>query len=107
DTASAGSATFYNNGSCCTGLGGFTSFFDSATADNAVLIANGGAPGWAFSGGKTIFNATSDAGHATLIANPGSNGGPGSSIEFFADSTGSHSRVEIFGNGNLDISAHN
>ena len=72
-----------------------------------MLIANGGSPGWAFSGGKTIFNATSDAGNATLIANPSSNGGPGGSIEFFADSTGSHSRVEIFGNGNLDISAHN
>ena len=87
DTSSAGSATFYNNGTDGFSLGNFTSFFDSATADNAVLIANGSTGSGFFFKGETIFNDTSDAGNATLIANPGSNGGAGGSIEFFTDST--------------------
>ena len=43
---------------------------------------------------------------ATLIANSGTVGGGGGSIYFFDDSTGGTARVEVFGNGTLDISNH-
>jgi autotransporter-associated beta strand protein len=41
------------------------------------------------------------------VANGGSNGGGGGTILFADDSTGSAARVEVFGNGSLDISFHN
>jgi len=41
-----------------------------------------------------------------LIANGGTNGGSGGLIAFQMDSTGGTSRVEVFGNGALDISNH-
>jgi autotransporter-associated beta strand protein len=47
------------------------------------------------------FHDTSTAGNATLI------GFYGDFILFSGDSTGGTSRVEVFGNGSLDISAHN
>jgi autotransporter-associated beta strand protein len=47
------------------------------------------------------FHDTSTAGNATLIANSGD------FILFSGDSTGGTARVEVFGGGNLDISAHN
>jgi hypothetical protein len=50
--------------------------------------------------------STSTAGSATLIANSGTNGGQGGRIIFENRSTGGTSRVELFGNGSLDISPH-
>jgi T5SS/PEP-CTERM-associated repeat protein/autotransporter-associated beta strand protein len=41
-----------------------------------------------------------------LIANAGSNGGTGGGINFFDQSMGGTARVEVFGNGTLDISGH-
>jgi autotransporter-associated beta strand protein len=58
-------------------------------------------------GGFTEFDLSSTADSATLIANGGTNGGQGGQIVFTHNSTGSTSRVEVFGNGNLDISFHN
>ena len=46
------------------------------------------------------------AGNATLIANGGSNGGGGGFFTFDNFSTGGTARVELFGNGYLDISPH-
>ena len=57
--------------------------------------------------GETLFQDTGDAGNATLIANGGTGGGDGGSIQFATASTGGTARVEVFGNGNLDISRHN
>ena len=68
-------------------------------------------------GGATQFSFTSTAGNATLIANAGSPGrfippgifipgGLGGTIQFNAASTGGTSRVEVFGNGSVDISNH-
>jgi hypothetical protein len=104
--ATAGNATFINNG-------GFIIFNLSAvitsgnsTAGNATFINNGAAVSGAFPG-ETLFNP-GDAGNATLIANGGLDGGGGGLIVFSsADggvSTGGTARVEVFGNGTLDIS---
>ena len=99
DTSSAGNGTFINNG-------GFTEFSDSSTAGNGSFTNNGGTVSGA-GGGRAIFQQTSVADSATLIANGGTGGGQGGQILFEDASTGGTSRVEVFGNGNLDISSHN
>jgi autotransporter-associated beta strand protein len=75
-------------------------FKNSATAgDQTVFTLASGCCGSMF----TEFHDTSTAGNATLIANSGAFG---NFILFSGDSTGGTSRIEVFGNGNLDISAH-
>lgn len=44
------------------------------------------------------------AGNATLIANGGQGGGAGGVIRFFTLARGGTARVEVFGNGSLDVS---
>jgi hypothetical protein len=104
--STAANGTFTNNGGTGSGgSGGQTNFFETSTAANGTLTNNAGTVSGA-AGGKTIFQDTSTAGSATLIANGGVAGADGGSIEFFGRSTGGTSRAEVFGNGNLDISAH-
>ena len=86
--------------------GGYTLFGTDATADNATIICEGGQTAGAF-GGNLIFQSTSDAGTATLIANGGVlGGGHGGTIEFEGSSTADTARVEVFANGQLDVSSH-
>jgi len=107
DNSSAASGTFTNNGGASFGSnGGFTFFTDNSSAGTGTFI-NNGANGDTSGPGFTFFRRTSTAGSATLIANPGTNGGPGGGITFIEDATGGTSRVEVFGNGGLDISFHN
>jgi len=87
NSSTAGNAAITNNG------GGFTVFSDTSTAGNATITNSGG--------GVTGFEDTSTAGNATLIAK---GGGLGGTIFFENDSTGGTARVEVFGNGTLDIS---
>ena len=89
NSSTAGNAAITNNG------GGFTVFSDTSTAGNATITNSGG--------GVTGFEDTSTAGNATLIAK---GGGLGGTIFFENDSTGGTARVEVFGNGTLDISVH-
>jgi autotransporter-associated beta strand protein len=133
NTSTAGNATFINNGATVDGAqGGFMSVFGTAangtftnnggtasgaqggftivgvTAANGTFTNNGGTVAGA-GGGFTSFTSIfvrSTAGNATLIANGGMGGGEGGAIFFEGRSTGSTARVEVFGNGNLDISAH-
>jgi autotransporter-associated beta strand protein len=124
-TATAGNATITNNGGTVSGASGglttFEGFFDnlrffaSSTAGNATIINNGASISGA-GGGETVFftdfNSSnplgaSTAGNATLIANGGTGGGQGGAILFKGLSTGGTSRIEVFGNGKLDISFHN
>jgi autotransporter-associated beta strand protein len=105
-TATAGNATFINNGGFIVfNLSAFITSGNS-TAGNATFINNGAAVSDALPG-ETLFNP-GDAGNATLIANGGLGGGDGGLIVFSsADggvSTGGTARVEVFGNGKLDIS---
>ena len=104
-TPTADEATFTNTGGAVSGGGGGFIIFNSGTAGNATFTNNGGAVSGAFPG-ETLFNP-GDAGDATLIANGGLGGGDGGLIVFSSAggvSTGGTARVEVFGNGNLDIS---
>jgi autotransporter-associated beta strand protein len=104
NTSTAGDATFINEGGKVSGAGGATIVFDTgSTAGNALITTNGGAVNGALNA-ETLFRG--NAGNATLIANGGSGGGPGGLIHFVDASRGGTARVEVFGNGNLDISGH-
>jgi autotransporter-associated beta strand protein len=102
--STAANGTFTNNGGISV-EGGSTDFAEMSNAGNGVFTNNGGAVGGAV-GGYTIFTDRSTAANATLIANGSPNGGEGGSIWFFDKSRGDTARVELFGNGNLDISAY-
>ena len=109
--SSAGNGTFINNGGRVAGAGGAGTFFGGfrfpteSSAGNGTFINNGGRVAGA-GGGFTHFDQNSTADSCTLIANGGSNGGDGGMIAFRDRSVGDISRVELFGNGSLDISAH-
>jgi hypothetical protein len=133
--STAANGTFTNNGGMVSGAsGGVTEFFDATSAGNGTFITNGGTVGGAFGGvsyfattssagngtfttnggtvsgalmGITEFHESSTAGNGMLIANGGLGGGEGGLIFFVNDSTGGTARIEIFGNGNLNISSHN
>jgi hypothetical protein len=106
NASTAGNGTFTNNGSMVGGsFSGSTQFIDASTAANGTFINNGGTV-TAARGGSTIFSGASTAGSATLVANPGMDGGQGGTILFEEHSDGGASRVELFGNGNLDVSSH-
>jgi hypothetical protein len=104
--STAANGTFTNNGGTGFGAkGGSTSFFETSTAANGIFTNNGGTASGA-AGGSTSFTDSSTADSATLIANGGTGGGRGGTIFFSDKSTGGTSRIEVFGNGSLDISAH-
>jgi autotransporter-associated beta strand protein len=106
DFASAGEGTFVNQGGTVSGAsGGATVFFTNSQAGNATLTSDGGQTTGAL-GGLIQFLAQTNAAGATLIANGGVDGGAGGLIQFFASSAGDTARVEVFGNGTLDVSAH-
>ena len=102
--SSAANATATNNGGAVKRAnGGYASLSDEATASSATFINNAGLVSGAH-GGETLFFLTATADNATLIANGGP--GDGGLIEFTGDSSGGTARVQLFGNGNLDISFH-
>ena len=111
-TSTAANGIFINNAAPASGAeGGVTEFglefFNfSPSAGNGTFINNGAAISGAV-GGETVFNNASTADAATLIANGGTNGGEGGAIFFEENSTGGVARVEVFGNGILDVSGHN
>src|SRR4029077_2982809 len=85
--------------------GGFTEFSSGTRASGTVTFINNGAT---VSGAEDGFTTVlSPAANATLIANGGSGGGGGGAIFFDENSTVGTSRIEVFGNGSLDISLHN
>ena len=103
-TSTAGQGTFNNQTGQVSGSGGGgTIYYSSSQGGNAVLNSigaglEGAGPGF------TLFTDKSSAGSSTLIAMGGSNGGDGGLIEFESNSAGGAARVEVFGNGHLDIS---
>jgi autotransporter-associated beta strand protein len=109
DNASAGSATITSAGGLAspTFNPAGTFFLNNSSAGNATLIGNGSTVDGARGGGAAAFLESSDAGSATIIANGGANGGGGGGIAFAAASTGGTSRIEVFGNGYIDISSRN
>ena len=102
DKADAGSATLVNSGGTIFGGAGGLIKFRKSGASSSTIINNGGA---VFGGhGAQLTFHKSGADSATLIANGGAGPGSGASIIFSSESSGDTARVEVFGNGNLDIS---
>jgi autotransporter-associated beta strand protein len=113
----AGSATLTANGSNRSdGSGGAVVFYNSSSAGNAAITVSGSAfqhcpPGEncfdrPYPAAYVFFGDSSTAGNATLIANGGIGNGDGGVIVFQQISTGGTARVEVFGNGILDMSNH-
>ena len=129
DNSTAGNGTFINN-SGSIGGGGFTGFFSNSTAGNGTIICYGGTAtqhlggtsvlNGTSSGGKGVFIAngaddpqaiggridiisSASAGSATMIANGGQT--DGGFISYETISEGGSARIELFGNGTLDVSS--
>jgi autotransporter-associated beta strand protein len=102
----AANATITNEGGSASLGRGAAFFHANSTAGNAVIINNGGDGSRKEGGSLTFDGAGATAGNATLIANSGLNGARGGVIIFDLSSLGGTARLEIFGNGNLDISQH-
>src|SRR5256886_5238132 len=103
DSSNAGNGIFINEGGAPAGdQGGVTFFVDHATAANGPFINNGAAVRNAPGGLTIFFGGTAE--DATLIANGGPNKFAAGKILFFYRSKGGKARVELFGNGELDIS---
>jgi autotransporter-associated beta strand protein len=100
--ADAGSATITNNGGATFGADGALIRFAKSSATSSTIINNGGAV-FGGKGARLIFN-TSVADSATLIANGGAGPGSGATILFMDRSSGDSARIEVFGNGSLDVS---
>jgi autotransporter-associated beta strand protein len=106
NTSTAGTGTFIvDGGHANDAAGGGVLFFDSSSASTATFVINGGTVNGA-TGGHVEFVNTSTADHATLTANGGTNGGAGGTIFFLDDSTGEQANVVLSGNGTLDLSSH-
>jgi autotransporter-associated beta strand protein len=89
---------FTNNGAFLNGeVRGGTRFLDTSSAGNGTFINNGG---------FTEFSDSSTAASAILVANGGLNGARGGTILFADQSSVGTARIEVFGNGSLDISLH-
>jgi autotransporter-associated beta strand protein len=108
DSSTAGNATITNNGAGASNTyGGFTNFVQTSSAGNATCNNNAGTVAGAF-GSFMEFQGSATAASGTLIAHGATIGGAGGGQIFFsADSTGGTSRIEVFGNGSLDISGRN
>ena len=85
NSATAGTATFTNNGSAANFvLGGETTFFGTSTAANGTFVNNGGT-GFSTGGGFTVFHDSSTAGNANFINRSGI--GESTSATIFGDSS--------------------
>jgi len=106
----AANSTITNEGGTFAGaFGSQTDFSGGSTGGDALLIAEGGINGG--TGGSVTFaikeGLAASAGNATIIANPGSNGGTGGLIQFGSTSDGGTARIQVFGDGSLDIAPTN
>jgi autotransporter-associated beta strand protein len=102
--ADAGSGSFTSNGGATFGAdGGVIEFNKSSDAGTSTIVNNGGAV-FGGHGARCTFHHFAGANAATLIANGGAGPGSGATILFAGQSDGGTARVEVFGNGNVDIS---
>lgn len=107
DNSSADNGTFIANGGQVSQAGGGQIILNTnATAENGTFYANGSTVDGAF-GGRVIFSFyTPTAAAATLIATGGTGDNDGGGIVFHYSSVGDEARVEVFGNGFLDMRGH-
>jgi autotransporter-associated beta strand protein len=105
--STAGAATFVINGGAANpSQGGLVAFSNNSDAGNATLTAKGGTVSGGL-GARVRFENVSSAITSTLTATAGLNGGGGGRIQFTDHSRGGEARVEVLGNGSLDISEMN
>jgi autotransporter-associated beta strand protein len=102
DHSFAGSPTIENGGGTAAGKEGGLVGFIKSNIGSGTIVNQGGA-GSGSHGARLVFYKSS-AGSATLIANGGPGPATGAKILFLYPVTGSTSRIEVFGNGNFDIS---
>ena len=103
ESCTAATSVITNEGATVSGqIGGDTNFYDQSTADRATIICNGGQVTGAGGGIVQFIDAASPE-RATLIANGGSNGGDGGKIQILSHPRQSGPRVQIYGNGTLEI----
>jgi autotransporter-associated beta strand protein len=106
DQSSAASGTFTLQGGMATNRFGGEAFCSSiSTLDHASFTLNGGTNG--AKGGLLSIANSANAAQSSLTANGGITGGAGGVILFKDASLGGTARVQVFGNGELDISGHN
>jgi autotransporter-associated beta strand protein len=108
ENSRAGRATLMANGGQVPGAnGGNIRMEHTSSAENGIFYANGATVDGAFGGRvKLYFDAT--AATATLIAtgSVGTGEGEGGGILFQDNSVGAEARIEVFGNGFLDLRGH-
>ena len=80
--------------------------FGSGSAAQSTITAQGATVSGFGLQGLLGFGSSADADTATLIATGGTNGGNGGRITFSDTSSGDLARLELFGNGELDIGLH-
>jgi autotransporter-associated beta strand repeat len=103
-TATAANGTFTNRRASASGqIGGTLLFRDHASGGHATLTNQGGTVSGA-GGGTIIFIEQSHASNARLIMKGGTNGGAGGNLQFSGAARGGKARLELYGNGNLDLS---
>jgi autotransporter-associated beta strand protein len=104
----AGAATIHDLGAnIAGGAGGRTDFYyDDGSAENSTITNDGGSVVGAGGAGTAFQLSRPTGGNATLIANGGTNGGDGGSFVFADGSLGGTARLEVFGNGFMDLSRH-
>src|SRR5262249_31765606 len=79
---------------------------DNASAGNAIIVNEGATVSGAY-GGSTAF-VRGSAGTSTIIAQDGVPGQyAGGAIQFNYDALGENARIEVFGNGYVDITNFN
>jgi autotransporter-associated beta strand protein len=99
---SVGSATFIVNGGTVAGAdGGVVSAIGADPGTGATYIANGAEVSGAH--GAVIFPAALTA-QTLIVVNDGANGGEPGIVYFYGTDPGGPGRVQVFGNGQLDIS---
>ncbi len=106
-SSSSGDATFHNLGGAVGGaVGGRADFFESASAGGSTVVNEGASAAGGIGGGTSFSQSRPSAGNATLIANGGASGGGGAFFLFADGSLGATARLEVFGNGYMDMSSH-
>jgi autotransporter-associated beta strand protein len=103
--SNAGNGTFTIDGGDNNWNGGSLTISSNSTLENATVDV-GGATGTGASGATCRFFTGSTAANAILIVRGGVRGHPGGLLQFNTGTLGGTPRVELFGNGTLDISPH-
>jgi hypothetical protein len=102
----SGAGITNNSGLVQNFVGGTFTFTHSAVAADLTTFTASGGMSSGDDGGTIAFFDSASAGNATLIANGGTSGAGGGAIQFFDNSSGGTANVQVFGNGSLELADH-